>query len=89
MGGDEGKNKLIKDKSVKIDRRKWREGLTVLVAWLPEGFSFGENDGNNQILKRRDVEETGVLVVFDVFGVVNARCVLALSEIGAGHITGT
>lgn len=78
----------IKEESAKTDRRKWRGGLTVLVARLSEGFSFGENDGNSQILKRRDVEEAGVLVVPDVFGVVCARCVLALRETGGGHITG-
>lgn len=84
-----GEKQSINDYSVKIDRKKCREGLTVLVAWLSEGFSFGENNGNSQILERWDVEETGVLVVSDVFGVVSACCVLALGEIGAGHITGT
>lgn len=32
--------------------RESAEGLTVLVAGLPEGLSFGENDGDSQILKR-------------------------------------
>lgn len=88
MGGEEEKT-INKGLILKIDRRKWKEGLTVFVAWLSEGFSFGENDGNSQILKGWDVEETGVLVVSDVFGVVSACCVLTLREIGAGHITGT
>lgn len=74
---------------MEMDRRKWREGLTVLVAGLSEGFSLGENDGHDQILEGGDVEEAGVLVVSDVFGVQSARCVLALVENGAGHVTGT
>lgn len=78
----------IRDWCVKIDGEKRREGLTVLVAWLSEGFSFGENDGNSQILKGGDVEETGVLIVPDVFGVVSGCCVLALGEVGAGHVAG-
>lgn len=63
-----------------------REGLTVLVAGLSKGLSFGENDGNSQILEGGDIEEAGVLIVLDVFG---ARCVIAMGEIGAGGITGT
>lgn len=42
------------------------ERLTVLVAGLSEGFAFGENDGDSQILERGDVEQAGVLVVQDV-----------------------
>lgn len=78
-----------KGQTLKTDRRKSREGLTVLVAGLSERFPFGENDGNSQILKRRHVEETGVLVVLDVFGAVGTGCVLAVKETGAGHVTGT
>lgn len=62
-----------------------RRCLTVLVAWLPEGLPFGENDGHRQILEGRDVEEGGVLVVTDVF-VVDIRLVPALR--GTGDITG-
>lgn len=41
--------------------------LTVLVAGLAERFSFGENNGNNEVLKRGDVEERGIHVVRDRF----------------------
>lgn len=56
-----------------------RPGLTVLVARLPEGFAFGENDGDNEILEGGDVEETGVLKVLDVV-IIHFCCV------DSGHV---
>lgn len=63
--------------------------LTVLVARLSEGLSFGENDGYSQILEGGDVEEGGVLVVFDVFVVMGACYIWAVRKTGSGNITGT
>lgn len=41
--------------------------LTVLVAGLAERFSFGENNGNNEVLKRGDEEECGIHIIHDIF----------------------
>lgn len=41
--------------------------LTVLVAGLAKRFSFGENNGNNEVLKRGDEEECGIHIVHDIF----------------------
>lgn len=41
--------------------------LTVLVAGLTERFSFGENNGDNEVLKRGDEEECGIHIAHDCF----------------------
>lgn len=61
---------------------------TVLVARLSEGFSFGENDRDNQVLERGHVEEGGVFIVLDVFVVVRGRYVETVRATGAGHVAG-
>ena len=63
--------------------------LTVLVAWLSEGLSLGENNGHSQILEGGDVEEGGVLIVPDVFVVVRGCFIKAPRETGSRDITGT
>ena len=40
--------------------------LTVLVAGLSEGLSLGEDNGYDDVLEGRHVEDAGVLVVLDV-----------------------
>lgn len=60
--------------------------LTVLVARLSEGLPLRENDGHNQILEGGDVEEGGVLIVLDVFGVGRAGHVQAVR--GTGNVAG-
>lgn len=69
-----------------------RQVLTVLVARLPEGFSFGENDGDNEILEGGDIEETGVLKVLDVvfihFCVVefgHVQVIRVIADAGSGE----
>lgn len=62
--------------------------LTILVAGLSERFSLGEDDGHSQVLEGGDVEEGGVLVVPDVFGVDRSCHVLAERETGAGNVAG-
>lgn len=62
--------------------------LTVLVARLPEGLPFGEDDGHHQILEGGDIEEGGVLVVPDVFMVRGRRHVKAAIEPGSGAVAG-
>ena len=47
---------------------RWRV-LTVLVAGLSEGLALGEDDGHDDVLEGRHVEDAGVLVVGDVVGV--------------------
>ncbi len=61
--------------------------LTVLVAGLSEGFPLGENDGHSQILKGGDIEEGGVLIVLDVFGVWQVCLIQADRGHRAGNIT--
>lgn len=47
--GGEKSHSRIKD--YRRTQGESREGLTVLVAGLSKGLSFGENDGNSQILE--------------------------------------
>lgn len=65
-----------------------KTSLTVLVAWLSEGFSLREDDSHRQVLERGDVEKGGVLVVFDVFLIFGDCNIQIVGEIGSGNVTG-
>ncbi len=62
--------------------------LTVLVAGLAERLSFGENNGNNEVLKRGDEEECGIHIIhysfFSLFfsGVIHVMGSRAVVETG-------
>lgn len=62
--------------------------LTVFVAGLSEGFAFGENNGNNKILKAGDVEEARILKVLDVVFVYLCVVVVRLVQVG-GEVADT
>ena len=57
--------------------------LTVLVARLPERFALGEDDGDDEILEGRHVEEAGVLEVLDV--VVVHFCLVVVGHVDVGR----
>lgn len=50
-GRRRGDNNHSRIKHYRRTEGESREGLTVLVAGLSKGLSFGENDGNSQILE--------------------------------------
>lgn len=55
--------------------------LTILVTGLSERFALWENNGNDEILERGDVEETGVLEVLDVVFVLFSFSVVVVRNI--------
>lgn len=64
--------------------------LTVLVAWLSEGLSLGEDDSHYEVLERGDVEEASVLVVLNVVVVQLFGLIVLLREVGErGQVAGT
>lgn len=64
--------------------------LTVLVAWLSEGLSLGEDDSHYKVLERGDVEEGSVFVVLNVVVVQLFGLIVFLRHVGErAQVAGT